>query len=248
MLAKYISAIWSDVVARMSGLASLAFTVFGVFSDWFSGIKGGEHAREFCWSAAVICFLYANYRIWADEHRKRICEQPKFIMNIEHLNWEYQEDQNNTVFIMAVFLLNQGAPSVARGWSAVYEIGDSTETLNLIHVAQWVLRVGMESVTITGPDQIPSKTLERRLETGEAKHGRILFTIPGDRVEQIRSLQFKVRLRCRDFLGNLAETSFSPSSIPVTGVPIYPTEHGEVLPMPPESASGTPQLPSEEDE
>jgi hypothetical protein len=244
---QYIAAIWEDWLARMSGLASLIFTLLGVYSEYFAGIRGNDRAKLFCWIAAVACFLFANYRIWADERKKCVSQRPKFDMHIEGMHYEYSAQHDNTVIILAVYLLNQGAPSVARAWRGHYEVGESCEEMRLIHINQWTIRSANELVNLTAADQIAAKTIERRVETGEAKTGRIFFTLPGNRIDQIRGLHFKLRVICHDFLGAPCTALFSPAAEPVFGVPIYPNEMGQVLALEPtEGLLGFPPPPGAE--
>jgi hypothetical protein len=114
VLNKYISAIWADMVARMSGLASLVFTFLGVYSRWFEGVNGGQYAKEFFYVVAILCFLFANYRIWADEHKKVGSTLPDFSLMIEQMRWELNKD-NNTALVFAVFMLNIRC-AIGRSW------------------------------------------------------------------------------------------------------------------------------------
>jgi hypothetical protein len=233
----YLTSLWNDVVARMSGFMSLAFSIAGIYSTWFSGVAGMEHAKNYFWAGAIICFIFANYKIWANEHNKRIAEMPKPTLTAEHLNFEYDDSTKNTMLILAISVINKGAPSVLRGWHASFLVNGAEESMAVAHVQKWIIRNGNETVTIGPGDQIGAKTGEGRVETGEGRTGRIFFTIRGDKRTQLNSLNFRIRVGCFDFLGKEAFTFFTPSSELPSGVPVYPLEKGEVLPMQPESAS-----------
>jgi hypothetical protein len=229
MVEQYFAAIWSDWIARMSGIASLIFTILGVYSDTFVGIPGANRARLFLWASAILCFLVANYRIWLDEHKKRVAGEPKFSMTIESMHYEFQPTNDKTVIIVAIYLLNQGAASITRAWRGFYEVGSSVEQMQLIYIQKWTIRSANEFVNLSSADQITAKTSEQRLETGEAKMGRLFFTLAGDRTDQIRGLHFRLRVICHDFLGAPSTAMFAPSATPLIGVPIYPNEMGEIL-------------------
>ena len=69
MVPQYLEAIWADLIARLCGFVSLAFTLLGVYSTWLAGNSGVAHARWYFWAAAEATFIITNYRIWADERR-----------------------------------------------------------------------------------------------------------------------------------------------------------------------------------
>ena len=241
MVSTYLQALWFDMVARMSGLASLAFTVVGVFSQAFSGALGGSRARTFCWIAAAICFVYANYRTWLDEHRKAVSSQPDFQLTIERLDFEYLQSVKKTAYLFAVTLINRGAPSITTTWKALYEVGNSQEVMEHIHLAdKWLVRYGYQQLTLYPKDFITTKTAEQRVETGDAKHGRLLFFLPGDRTEQVRAAQFKVQIALHDFRGQRVIGTFTPNALPLTEIGVFPGEHGEII-TPPELAPDIPK-------
>jgi hypothetical protein len=97
---------------------------------------------------------------------------------------------------------------------------------------EWILSGDNQTVTIKPEDQIVAKTMERRVETGEAKTGRIFFSLLGDRQNQLKSLQFSVEISCMDFTGKRVVGKFIPDPSPVIGVALYPSEKGTILPKP----------------
>ena len=201
-----------------------------MYSPVFAGTTGASYARYFFVFVAASCFLYANFRVWCDEYVKVVSGSPGFSLVIEQMHYEFSPANQNTAFIFAVGILNRGAPSITRGWKGVFEINGVSEPMNPINISgQWVIRVGNQSVTLRPEDQITAKTFERRVETGEGKVGRILFTLQGDRTEQIKSLQFCVVISFADFLGKFVSQRFMPDPRPLRGVDTYPTELGQIL-------------------
>lgn len=228
----------------MSGICSLILTILATYSTFFSGSTGTERVKVYLWVAAGLTFLFANYRAWKAEHQKVVSGLPKFYLNVEHVNWELVANGSVTAFVFAVYLLNRGAPSIATGWRATYQVAKSVEDMELIYLTgPWVLRADAQTVTLQPEDQIGVKTVERRVETGEAKTGRIFFRLQGNRTDQIKSLQFKITISFSDFLGHRTETTFTPSPVPLTGIRRYPGEQGTISTTPPESASYTPLPP-----
>ena len=227
MFPAYCSALWTDVVARMSGLASLVFTGLGVYSPWFSGQQGTLFARKFCWIAAILCFLYANFRLWADEHTKVISQKPKLEMVVEEIHYEYQPTRSQTALIFAVSLTNSGAPSIAKNWRGLFSINGVKEPLHLFHLTdRWTIARDQQKLTILPKDQIILKTLESKLDTGDCRIGRLFFDLPGNRVDQLRALNYEVAISCSDFQGKAVVGTFRPSPTPITGVKIFPGETG----------------------
>ena len=238
MFGKYIASVFETMEGKMSGICSLLLTVAATYSTFFSGSTGIERVKTYLWIAAGLTFLYANYTAWKREHKKVVSGKPEITMSIEQVNWELGEN-NTTVLIFAVYLLNSGAPSITRGWHGTLKIGNGIEEqLRLIHIpTSWVLTNDGQSVTINPEDTIIAKTLERRLETGEGKAGRVFYTIPGDRIDQLKSANFKAFLGCFDFQGTLIRNVFNPHGAPLVGVQLYPGEKGTFSPKLPESTT-----------
>ena len=249
MLKKYLTAIWNDVVAKMSGVMSLLFTLAGTYSSVFAGARGSGYAKAFLWLAALLCFLYANYHIWVEEHQKVVSSRPRFSLAIEHLAWEYSSQDDKTTFVFAVYLVNSGAPSIAQKWTASYKYGTCNEILVPISlVGEWVIVYAQQKVTVRPEDQITCKTLEARLETGGGRAGRMFFTVNGNRVHQLNTYQFTVEITMRDAWDVPVSATFTPHSTPPTGVPIFPNEKGGSISNQLASHPGTlvPDLPADD--
>jgi len=248
MVKLWVLAIMADMVSLMSGIASLAFTVVGIFSSLLSGPHGAEYGKKFCYFAAALCFLYANFRTWAIEHKKVVSGSPDFILNVDGVRWESMENDSSTAMVFAVHLLNRGAPSVTMGWQAMFEMGEHKEVMESFYITSpWILRNGDETVTVQQADQISFKTGKRRVETGEAKTGRIFFKLKVSRHAQLATAQFKVTVSFNDFRSVRFSGVFVPSPLPLKGVSLYPSEQGGRLSKLPELASYTPELPPRED-
>jgi hypothetical protein len=240
----YLAALWNDVVARMCGFMSLAFTVLGVYSTWLTGTIGVEHGKAYFWIGAAICFMLANFKIWASEHAKVVAGSPKLILTIEQINWE-DGPKGNTVVLFAVNLLNAGAPTVTRSWGGDIQFGAGgvEEMKSFLLTGDWKLKNDEQIITLYPKDQIQAKTMEARLETGEGRNGRIFFNLQGSRIDQLKTANFIARIYCHDFLGNRFEGIFRPHGPVITVGGLYPHEEGGfVKPTPPESTSDTPEL------
>ena len=247
MFGIYIASVFETMEGKMSGICSLVLTVAATYSTFFSGSQGIEHAKFYLWAAAALTFLFANYTAWKREHKKVVSGKPEIKIWAEQVNWELDAN-NDTVLVFAVYMLNSGAPSITRAWHGSLKIGNGAdEKLQVFHLSgEWILARDGQSVTLSSADTIISKTLEKRLETGEGKAGRIFYKIEGDRIDQLKSANFKATIGCLDFQGNLVNTIFTPQGAPLVGVQLYPGEKGGVAAKLPESASHTPLHPPEE--
>lgn len=234
MVGTYISALWSDVVARMSGIASLIFTALGTFSPLFSGMQGMEYSKQFCWIAAAICFVIANFMVWRREHKEVISQSPAIKMTVEQVRWELGSNKD-TVLIFAVHLINSGAPSITHSWHGSIKFGQGGEEKIQVFrpVFPWIIQQDGQNATLRAEDLIAFKTLERRLDTGEGRVGRIFYSLPGDRIDQLKAANFTATLGCLDFKGKLVQGKFIPHGALLTGVQIYPAEQGTITPTPP---------------
>jgi hypothetical protein len=250
MLGKYISAVLETWEGKMSGIVSLGLTLLATYSTFFSGNEGVGRVKEYLWIAAGLTFLFANYMAWRREHQKVASSAPNIFMALEQINWELGEGGNNTVLIFAVYLLNSGAPSITRSWHGTLKIGNGgEENLSLIHISTpWVIANGDQSVTIHPEDSIVAKTIQTRLETGEARTGRVFYTIPGDRISQLGSANFRATVAFLDFTGKVVKQNFIPHGAPLVGVKLFPGEKGSIIPKQPEAASYTQPPPSQEGE
>ena len=192
----------------------------------------------------VFCALLQTIIFFRGSGRTSVSSKPDLVMKIDQINWE-EGTKGNTVLIFAVNLLNRGAPTVTTGWGGNIKFGfGSIEDMTPFHLSgSWKLINAEQCVTLYPKDQIRAKTMERRLETGEAKMGRIFFNISGDRIDQLKGANFTAKVYCFDFLGQRAEGIFVPHGAPLSGVSLYPDEEGSfAVPRPPESASGAPEL------
>ena len=230
----------------MSGICSLFLTVAAAYSTFFSGTEGIERMKVYLWAAAGITFLFANYTAWRREHLKVVSESPAIEMYIDQVRWEMGAN-NNTVLIFAVYLINSGAPSITRGWYVTIKVGNGDEEkLEHFHASSpWVIHQDGQTVTLHPGDSIVAKTLERRLETGEGKAGRIFFALKGDRINQLASANFKAKLGCFDFKGKLTQKTFIPHGAPLSGVQLYPSEEGTIIPPLPPLSDTTVSPPAE---
>jgi hypothetical protein len=247
MFEAYISAVWDSWAGKMSGLASLVFTILGLWSSWFSGQDGMQRAKSYFWGAAVLSFAFANYQAWRSQKELSQTLQAnlndrsaKLQLNLETIIWVHDATLDLTVIVLSAYLLNAGEPSVAIGWGAKYFLGNSTEGEQMtgfyIHGSYSII-VGKEVLKLTNADLLQTSTMTNRLVRGDAKAGRLLFSLPGNRAAQLATLNYHIDVECRDFEGKSVKATFAPTSQPVVGIRHFPTEQVSTGITQPESIS-----------
>lgn len=251
MLSKYFAALFEKWEGKMSGIVSLCLTALATYSTFLAGDKGIGRARIYLWVAAALCFLYANYAAWHQQHLRNLAlekqlldSRPKFQLEIGYSLWDYDQVEGITVFFVMAQLLNFGAPSVALMWSAKYSIGASVEDMTSYYLlSPYTLMDGPQKLTITNGDLLNVKTHETQVPKGGRVGGRLLFTLPGDRRVQLASANFRIDVTCYDYLETPASAAYSPHTRPIKGGILHlPTENVELLPAP-ASQKGAAALP-----
>jgi hypothetical protein len=77
-LREYACAIYKDWVARMSGPASI---LLAFWAAYFPPARPVLQAT--LWLAAVLCFIFASYRIWVKEHNSLLAKQYELDMLLD---------------------------------------------------------------------------------------------------------------------------------------------------------------------
>ncbi len=222
----YFRAIWNDMLARMSGLAALIFTLLQVFATSFNGANAVINYRRFWWIVAAICFVLTNFRIWRGEHLKLVAEQPKFILTLEHIDWSYEAPSEETIIIVALSILNRGAPSIAQGWLGSFQTGPINESMESVSLLDTWLLASPHSlpIPIEPSETILAKTLQNRIEKGALVLGRAFFALRGDRRTQLSNPTFSLVISCCDFNGTRFESDTAMPSELLTSRLVIPGE------------------------
>jgi hypothetical protein len=183
--------------------------------------------------AAVVLFLVASFLAWNEEHGERVSAEkkltdrnPKLSLNIESTIWVFDKELQRMIFVLSAYLLNTGEPSVAMSWRAKYQMGDDVEDMTGFYLRDdgYKITIGDEILTLTNDNLLMPQVLTRRLERGEGKLGRIIFSVPRDRSEQIATHQFVITVTCHDFQGTPCFTAYKPSGVPLPSVMMFPGE------------------------
>lgn len=225
---------WCQANFTFTGLGALILAVYCLIPDYYSRNEFWKSKLPF-----LKDFIFAHSRlllisvaillIWLDHRRvlagRRRAGKSGLQLAIETVWYEYKEDLGQTVFVIAVYLLNSGEPTVALNWRAEYKLNDTVEKMTGFYITDtYVLRRGDETLTLTNDDLIIAKVLTNQIARGDARSGRLLFTLPGDRTEQVRSLQLRISVMCSDYAGNTAVAHFIPDPKPMDYIKFFPGE------------------------
>jgi hypothetical protein len=204
------------------------FTVLGAWILYAD--KSNAWAIRATFAVAGICLLWAGYLAWLDEYTIRIqCEnelearKPSFELAVANLNREFNADRNETNYMFSVVLINRGASSVALGWQAVYQReGEPEEVMTMRYLGKpYILAQPDGEVILTNASLIQSKTLTTPLSTGDARTGRLFFTLPENR---LTIKDFKVEISCFDFKRKKCTALYVPAPNYTSGIQFFPDE------------------------
>jgi hypothetical protein len=191
------------------------------------------------------------YRAWVQEFDRAFQltselndRKPKLWLNIESALWVIDKDRDLTVFVLSAFLLNKGEPTVAISWSTKYNVNGTDEPMTgfYIHESGYRITIEDEELLLTNDTLLPPQVMTHRLERGAAKLGRIIFTVPRDRSEEIRSRQFTITVECFDFENTSCSAFYKPSEVPLVGLRTFPGEKWTKKPSPANSLATPPTL------
>jgi hypothetical protein len=166
----FLSALATDWVSKMSGIASVVLLIAGVARDW------EKVPRWAFWTAAAVCFFFASARVWTIEHRaveaarldtKHVQEkldaltQPKFeVSHGSTLVGQWVNANAGTIshyagLLITVTVTNRGAPSVVKGYRVTAKFNDGTE----LEGRATAFPLGQRTITFpspSGPVEIPT--------------------------------------------------------------------------------------------
>jgi hypothetical protein len=196
------------------------------------------------WAGAFVAW-YKKRKDTIDLRAQLADRNPDLRLNLEGVLYVYDAGVNLTVFVLSAYLVNAGEPSVAMTWSATYLMGQSRETMVGFNVrGSYSITLGKETLTLTNDSLLQTQVLTHRIDRGDAKAGRLLFTLPGNRLKDIETRKFKIEVQCIDFTRKATTAEFIPDSTPFDGLKSYPGEQVQIGSTQPESVAYTqPRLP-----
>jgi len=187
-------------------------------------------------AAAVLAVLFA----WGGRLGTFV-NYPEFELELNTIIWIYNPKEERTIFYIGSRLLNRGAPSIALGWTAEYVLGDEKEEMKGFYLTEpSILTVGAERLTVENKDLLTVKTAEKAVERGGAIYGRLVFALPGDRNDQVKTLQFRIKVTVEDYTRRKCTGIYVPSSKPMASLLRHPFEKGEFIKEPEAAAEIAP--------
>jgi len=233
VFARFIAALWRKWWALMSCAA------FTILSLWAS-IENKTNAWVVSGIAtlALIFFLVAAFGAWFEEHSKlasaerKLAElSPQFDFIVGTMLWRFDQNKDSTLFFPLARILNRGHASITTNWSAIYNISGTVEEMKPLWLrGEYKIQVGNEELTLENGDLPSAKTAEKSIERGGVAGGRLLFTLPGNRTQQIQSLQYTMEFACEDYQGTKYTAIYRPSPEPVAGLLTLPHERAVIKP------------------
>jgi hypothetical protein len=198
------------MVALMSGGFSLFRELYGLYS-------GTVPARSMFWSCTLIAFILSAAILWAIEHKSNNSHRPKLILALGDCVWKYEPAAiDKTVFFLLAEILNQGEPSITRAWAATYTCDGITEPMQAFYIHDaFSIVVGNKTLVVKNADLLNVQTQSGQIERGGHRGGRLLWTLPGNRTEQINSKEIRIDVTCQDYLLKPAKGVYvsSPSGV-----------------------------------
>jgi hypothetical protein len=163
----------------------------------------------------TFCALLLTVIFFRGSHAVNSNSRPELLLSLGNLIWQYRTTDDLTVFFILASLVNRGDPSVAMNWQVLYRVGTSKETAELYNIlGSYALVVNNTRITFTNDNLLNLKTLETPIQKGQFIGGRLFFAVPGDRSEQIKSIQHTIEIECQDYLGNASKARYQPSPTP----------------------------------
>ncbi len=159
--------------------------------------------------------------------------RPQLSLNIENCIWFYDAQRDLTLFVIAAGLLNSGESTAVFRWRGKYQLGDNVEDMEGYFLfSPFTFPAAGGTITLTNDNLLSAQLHNTPLGRGEAKFGRLVFSVKGNRLAQVNSLQFKLIVECSDFEYTPASAVFSPASKPLENIMIFPGENAQEL-LPP---------------
>jgi hypothetical protein len=206
----FVLSIWRDWGARMCGPLTIPLTIaaFYVKADW----------QKALWSlAAIISLIYTSYRVWVNEHKayveaekrigdlseKLISQRPDFLLETGNACGQYDQGAGHTIVYVRVNILNRGADSVALRWKAEYCSGTDRQPArvrNLFSRQSFMPLGNGRNLKITNDDLMTTKTI-KPIVRGTVVAGRLLITVPGDKLDDLKTGRGLFIITCVDYLG-----------------------------------------------
>lgn len=231
-----------DWIIRLQGAYTILATILaGSIGVALRAVLSAFTKLPEVWITPIWMFFFAvvlgGFFVWGSKLGSFV-NYPDFDLGISTMIWLYDAPNDLTRFYLGARLVNRGAPSITQYWTATYSAGGSVEEMKGYYlVGPAAVIVGHERLTMNNEDLLNVKTAETAVERGGASHGRLLFTLQGNRDTQVSGLQFRIQIKMQDYTARNYTALYIPSARPTPGLLRHPLERGEFI-NPTEHAPG----------
>ena len=196
---EFILALVTDWVALMSGIASVILSILGLTRKW------QQVPNWVWWSAAAICFLFANARIWTTEHRARIDAENKLtVKENEHpkpdLVGEIQQTlwvdaKPNSVLFALIRIKNVGSlPSITEGFHFIANAANIEQAPTVFpREGIKVNNLQQQRIAEFHPDNDITTRIMNPIMPGSALVGWLYFVIPHTDTEKMMGVEKEIK-------------------------------------------------------
>jgi len=178
-LREFILALVADWVSLMSGIASVILALLGTIRKW------QDVPRWAFITAAAICFFVASARIWTTEHRKYLVEvernKPDFSFTAGLVFSFYSTENDVTIVLATVRIVNSGADSAVIDWNAHWKSPNLDTNANCIQILSEPFKIQLpngQPFVMNRSEQIMNRTSVPIPRGGKAT-GWLPISVPG---------------------------------------------------------------------
>jgi hypothetical protein len=226
--------------------------VVAVFEHWHGYVGGGIVAfvldngdRLFDWKPQrkwiveilIAGFLGSIFSSWRDKKRgldeanKKLNDSlPQLKIELGMVVHTYEQQNDRTIFILSGNIINAGAPTIVPSWIATYTVDGKSEPMNgLYFIDSYSIIIGREKLTLINDNLLSAQVIAKQITRGDGKVGRLVFTVPGNRIQDIEGNKFRILVECFDYLGKKSSAIFAPDGNASPKIHFFPGEKLEIL-------------------
>jgi hypothetical protein len=219
----FLEAIGGDTVSLLSGIGSVALLIFGLTAFYNKAVP-----RWIVLIVAALCFIFAAFRVWTTEHRLRLSAErelaQKFTPDFVLVFGQGSSHLSHGITYISLFgeLLNRGADSMARNWSAHYKsstLDDKCDVVLNLGTNRILLRGGHEEAVTTADNDLVALT-SKNIPRGESRSGVLTLGVSGDHIKEVISGDATIIVTVHDYMGTPYTGGYKGSGKPEEFQPI----------------------------
>ena len=208
---QFLSAVWNSWIGRVGAMLTLLAVL-----EQIPAIRRFLHEKPIIerwvpalWIIALVCMLWGFFDAWNDqriaaanaEEKLVKLTKPMFQVDIGQCISFYALEQNATIWLPIITVINRQAPSAIVGWKIHYKSSTLDQDVQKINFGR-VLTIPIPNGR---PIEIDSANLidvkRGSIQTGDYRDGRLAAQIPGNRTHEIESGTATISVTVFDYLG-----------------------------------------------